>query len=103
MGLAVVKDIGGVAGLVTGEAGCIAVGVAVHPGVVIVGFRVYVAIGTTEFGKVRGVRVAVLAKGPGAFMLSTINREIGSIMVGKLRRHPVGVGGMAVGAGLGES
>lgn len=77
------------------QAGCAFVDIAVYALVFFIGFRIAVANSTAKYRKIRRVGVAIHALIPFSFVFTAVNGEIQVVVLGKRRRHPAGIGGMA--------
>ncbi len=94
-GLIVVENVIRVAGRMAGQAGGIAVRVAVDIRMVLVRLRVEVARNAGKLGIVIRVAVAIGAGIPLPFMATGVNGEIQQVVFVEFRRHPAGCRGMA--------
>lgn len=95
IGVVVVENIVFISCRMAGKACRAVVGISVHATVFVVRFRVFVAGGAGKFGVIRRIGMTIEALIPFAFVFTAVYREIRSVVLGVLGRHPVNVGGMA--------
>ena len=93
--LIVVKIFECIARRMTGQAGVVFVGIPTDALVAVVGLGVGVAVGTTEFRKICRVGMAIRTGRPYPVVCPRIDGEMLGVVARKVRRHPIGRGGMA--------
>lgn len=103
IGGVVVKNNSCVARGVAGQAGVVGINISIYPDVLVVGRGVGMAGCTGKCRIICRVGVAIYTSIPLAFVFAAVNGEIRGVVLAKHSGHPIWIGGVALGAVVGET